>query len=235
MKTERNHVIDGLYAIGCLLALIGHSHSSDWNTFSGSIFERAVFFIYTFHMPLFFFVAGFLFQNSSSLKRLGYGPWLLNKSLKLLTPYLILSYAGLLPKLYLESGFLESLNAETVLNVLIIPRSSVWGHFWFLPTLWTAYAVFGGFRTLLKSLQDKTFIIGSFVVTLAFYFTSPQTDLLGLRDLSNLMVWFSVGMAANYIKKDKTVKIPKWGGHSRQYIKNLPMCWMHYRSVDAGL
>lgn len=71
-SVKRCSYIDNLYTIGTVLVLVGHSHSSDWSTFSGTIFEKIVIFIYTFHMPLFFFIAGFLFVNSHSWEKVGY-------------------------------------------------------------------------------------------------------------------------------------------------------------------
>lgn len=96
--SKRYPKIDILYTIGILLVLFGHSHSSDWSTFEGTILQSAIEFVYTFHMPLFFFIAGYLFINSKSIERVGYGKWIKEKSMKLLTPYLVLSIAALVPK-----------------------------------------------------------------------------------------------------------------------------------------
>lgn len=67
MKSVKKYPwIDTLYTIGIMLVILGHSHPSDWTLFSGTIFEKIILFIYTFHMPLFFFISGFLFMNSQS-------------------------------------------------------------------------------------------------------------------------------------------------------------------------
>ena len=79
--------IDMLYALGTLLVILGHSHPNDWSTFPGKWIE----FIYTFHMPLFFLIAGYLFAYSDSMSRLGYFKWLKEKALRLLTPYVVLT------------------------------------------------------------------------------------------------------------------------------------------------
>lgn len=56
MKSVKKYPwIDTLYTIGIMLVILGHSHPSDWTLFSGTIFEKIILFIYTFHMPLFFF------------------------------------------------------------------------------------------------------------------------------------------------------------------------------------
>lgn len=48
--SKRYPKIDILYTIGILLVLFGHSHSSDWSTFEGTILQSAIEFVYTFHM-----------------------------------------------------------------------------------------------------------------------------------------------------------------------------------------
>ena len=84
---KRFREIDVLYALGALLVILGHSHPNDWSTFPG----EWVRFIYYFHMPLFFFIAGFLLCGSASIVRFGYFRWLKDKALRLFTPYFVLS------------------------------------------------------------------------------------------------------------------------------------------------
>ena len=98
--------IDMLYALGTLLVILGHSHPNDWSTFPGKWIE----FIYTFHMPLFFLIAGYLFAYSDSMSRLGYFKWLKEKALRLLTPYVILTLVTFVPKYALENGGLSGLS-----------------------------------------------------------------------------------------------------------------------------
>ena len=72
MSKKHWNEIDGLYALGILLVLMGHSHSSDWSRFQNTPLVSIIKFIYTFHMAMFIFIAGFLFQNSQSLATIGY-------------------------------------------------------------------------------------------------------------------------------------------------------------------
>ena len=86
-ESKRWKEIDALYTMGIILVLIGHSHSSDWSAIQGTAWEKGIYFIYTFHMPLLYFVSGFLFQNSGALLIKGYKHWLCDKAVRLLTPY----------------------------------------------------------------------------------------------------------------------------------------------------
>ena len=53
-ESKRWKEIDALYTMGIILVLIGHSHSSDWSAIQGTAWEKGIYFIYTFHMPLFY-------------------------------------------------------------------------------------------------------------------------------------------------------------------------------------
>lgn len=135
----RMHEIDILYALGTVLAILGHSHPNDWTIFPGNW----VAFIYLFHMPLFFLIAGLLLAASKSMEELSYGQWIWKKALRLLVPYFVLSLLPLIPKYVLEHRGLAGLTPKYVFTVLFMPRQNVWGHFWFLPVLFLLYGIFG--------------------------------------------------------------------------------------------
>lgn len=72
MKSGKRYSwIDILYTMGIVLVVLGHSHPSDWTVYAGTFLEEVIKFIYSFHMPLFFFIAGFLFMNSNAINKGG--------------------------------------------------------------------------------------------------------------------------------------------------------------------
>lgn len=124
MNSRKWNQIDTLYAIGTILVILGHSHSSNWVSFTGTVLELVITFVYVFHMPLFIFIAGFLFFNSKSLLSTGYRKWIIAKGQKLLTPYVILSVVAFVPKYYFEHfGFDGVINH--LLEVIFVPRLGV--------------------------------------------------------------------------------------------------------------
>ena len=204
-----------LYVLGIALVLIGHSHSSNRSAYEGTLLFYTVFFIYTFHMPLFFFLAGFLFQNSDALQRRGCGPWLGAKALRLLVPYGFWTLLALVPKYYLEHGGLGGLTPGFVLRTFIMPRSNIWGHFWFIPVLFFAYAIFGAVRTLARRVPDRILLPVLAAASLGAYFLPVRTDLFGLADLKGALVFFAFGMLFRAYFPTERLRAALQGGTAR--------------------
>ncbi|MCR5381470.1 MAG: acyltransferase family protein [Lentisphaeria bacterium] len=211
MKIKHWTEIDGLYALGILLVLMGHSHSSDWSRFQNTPLVSLIKFIYTFHMAMFIFVAGFLFQNSDSLKNIGYRKWLLDKALRLLTPYAFWSLIALVPKYFAEHHGFTGLNVHYLMKVVFHPRLGIWGHFWFLPVLFFLYLVFGGIHAVVKNQQWKLLIICELLFSGILYFLPVKNTFLGLADITENAIFFAVGMAT-YLLFSMFGKPVRWRG-----------------------
>ena len=72
MVKERNLYIDVLKAVTILLVVIGHciqyGAGRDFLIYGGFFYNEAYIFIYSFHMPLFMLISGYLFFQSSKTK-----------------------------------------------------------------------------------------------------------------------------------------------------------------------
>ena len=142
-KWKTSNEIALLYTIGVLLTILGHSHSNDWTSFP----SQPIKFIYSFHMPLFFCISGYLFTKSRSLERYGYLKWISNKSKRLLIPYFVISSVSFIPKTLLENGSFNDISFNALFKSFFAPRFNVWVHFWFLPVIFIFYFVFGLWRS----------------------------------------------------------------------------------------
>lgn len=80
--TDRINWIDNIKAIGILLVVLGHN-SID------ALSEKVIF---SFHMPLFFFVAGLLFYQSINIKKDSFTNFIKKRARSILTPYFIFSF-----------------------------------------------------------------------------------------------------------------------------------------------
>ena len=196
MKGRRWHWIDGTYATGTILVILGHSHSVDWTTFYRTPLERMILFIYLFHMPMFFCIAGFLFSNSGSRRCSSYGIWLYRKALRLLTPYIVLTILTVFPKYFLEHHGFQGLTLQFLLQVFLIPRANVWGHFWFMPVLLECYGLYGFLFRAVPKNHEQTLWRLLLVFTALLYLCPVTIDWFGISDFCRGAVYFAVGGAA---------------------------------------
>lgn len=193
-----------LYTFGVLLTILGHSHSGDWTTFP----PQPVEFIYSFHMPLFFCISGYLFAKSDSLERNGFSKWIGDKSKRLLIPYFIISAISFIPKTFLEKGNLNGIGLNELFQCFFAPRNNVWGHFWFLPVIFIFYLVFGLWKAFFyNSLKHKKCaVIGTLLVAIVLHFIKTDIVWLGFSDLCEFAVYFVIGISAREVLKIKKPK-----------------------------
>lgn len=205
--------INILYSIGAILAVFGHSHPNDWASFDGTVFYHIIVFIYTFHMPLFFVIAGILLYNSKSIRVKSFNEFIKEKAFKLLTPYVVLSAVFLIPKGYIEYGGLGFLNFEFIINSFLVPRQNTWGHFWFLPTLFICYVILGGLKKSRSSFNNKLFqriavLLG--IVSVCFWLWPIKTDLFALKDVTENLFYMVLGMLVAFVEKNSTANLNKY-------------------------
>lgn len=210
--TAKRQDIDILYSIGAILAVLGHSHPNDWASFDGTVFYHIIVFIYTFHMPLFFVIAGILLYNSKSINVKSFGEFIKEKAFKLLTPYAVLSAIFLIPKGFIEHGGFEFLDFEFVVRSFLVPRQNTWGHFWFLPTLFICYVILGSIKKLTTSFDKKSFqwLAGLLGIVSVYFWLSPiNTDWFALKDITENLFYMVLGMFLAFIEKHSTVNLNK--------------------------
>ena len=178
--------------IGCLLVILGHSIPLNWNV------PVAVYvadkFLYTFHMPLFFFVSGYLFYKTKSEQRYTFGAYVKKRTYRLMLPYVSLTVVGLALKQLLSllrhEDFL--LTPMYILKAFFVPRQNVWGHFWFLPTLLLISFLSFAFA----KLKNKS--ITAFTVLSVLLFVLPPfgevTDWFAVNDILKYTCFYALGL-----------------------------------------
>lgn len=129
MQQDKNHYphIDVAKGIGILLVVFGHN----WLVVDdkGELFNI----IFSFHMPLFFFLSGLFLKESVSLKKLT-----LSKIDSLLKPYLTTTIA-----ISLAYVILKNLSPiDEIKNILYANGVDLlWTPLWFLPSLFASFIV----------------------------------------------------------------------------------------------
>lgn len=170
--------------IGCVLVILGHSIPINWEV-PNAIYTADTF-LYTFHMPLFFFVSGYLFHKTKSFERYSFKQYTKRRAFKLLLPYAVLTLVGFIPKIALNTFFHNEadLSVSYFIRAFLVPRENVWGHFWFLPTL----MLISLFSFLFSKFRNKS-VVGYTVFTVLLF---------GLPLMAKLTDWFAVNDVLKY-------------------------------------
>ncbi len=194
--------IDWVYFIGIVLVVFGHSHplGEGWEVW----YSRLNGWIYSFHMPLFYFVSGFLLVHSKSIDKLGYPKWVLSKLLKFGVPYLVLTAVAYVPKYLLgDTTDAVTLGLGYFLETTFLrPRVGVWGHFWFIYVLMILEAVWGAWRALWRKDERASwwFLGIGFAVSFGMSVNWIRTTLFALQDLSFVAIFYVCGILTALVK-----------------------------------
>lgn len=130
-----------MQAIGIVLVVLGHSFHEYPDGHHGTTL-LVYRMIYSFHMPLFLFVSGFLMVYTTGAGRHG-APSLLTfargKAMRLLLPYVVLSLVTFVPRSLLSSVADDAvpLSAESLAHAMLWSDALVIPYFWFLQTSFT--------------------------------------------------------------------------------------------------
>ncbi len=180
------------YAIGAVFVVIGHSTPTGYSDMPLWI-DDARTFIYDFHMPLFFFIAGFLFKYTSELRVKKYGLFIKNKCIKFLTPYIVLTLVGIIPKILMSNFVSDDVEFSIgyFVKTIFSPRDNVWGHFWFLPTLFTIYVF-----SYLILMASKNKIVFRFLLIFALVLAvfPAKTNWFAINDICDQLIYFCIGL-----------------------------------------
>lgn len=194
-REKRISYIAQAQLIGCILVVLGHSIPLNWNV--PSIICKVDVFIYTFHMPLFFFVSGYLFEKTNSANRYRFVSYFGKRSKRLILPYLMLSLIGFIPKILANDFFADKseFSISYFIKCFLSPRNNVWGHFWFLPTL----LIISAFAFLFSKFKGKSKIGFSILVVLLFLLPMvPKltniTDWFSINDIIKFSCYYAFGM-----------------------------------------
>ena len=202
-EDKRFKYIDVLYVLGIILVVWGHSHPIDSSWFD-TWYSDLNTLIYTFHMPMFFFIGGYLMVFSKSVEALGYKKWVCGKLLKFLIPYIVLTVVAFYPKSLLgDTSDVVFFSLPYLLKTtFLIPRIGVWGHFWFIPTFLILDILWGAWRAKARNSKNvyRFGLIFGLIASFALAVFPIRTDYFVLFDLSQVAVFYACGILTALVK-----------------------------------
>ncbi len=150
MKNKRYDWVDVLKFLGIFYIFVGHF---GWN--SGKFY----YFVFQFHVPLFFFASGFFFKQEKKFKKFAW-----EKFISIMIPYFVFSFIHLFLIAINNSYSMGTCLDWSISIVKGIRNTLPAGGIWFLPCLYLTQLFY---FILIKLFKKKKFV---FVVSLILYY-----------------------------------------------------------------
>ena len=199
---------------GILLVCLGHSG------FEEPIIRDSLSglhsWIYSFHMPLFFLISGYLFSlTNKSFVDIDPGKFLKKKVLRLLVPYVVLGTVIYGIK-YVFSSFSHADRDWSVGNffkMFVAPscEGSTMGYLWYVITLFVVFVLVVAMSKMRIDFKKVGWCIVVMAAAWVFAFMGPKVEWLNFKAVCNYLPYFLLGIL--YFRYESGIKrFVEWGG-----------------------
>lgn len=189
--------ISVLQSFAITLVVLGHSVIAGVDF--GPVISWLWHFIYSFHMPLFFTLSGYLFLYTGGTKA-NFRGFLINKTKRLLVPYVVLSTLAFFPKVLLSKIANRPIDFSVIsyIKTIIYPVDNTIVFFWFAPTLFLIFVISPIFYHTLKNNKALVVLMTVLLVLLLKY-NPVQIRLFNVSGALYNIIYFWLGcVLANY-------------------------------------
>ena len=150
--------VDILKGLAILLVVVGHMEYAEGTANPGRML------IYSFHMPLFFMLAGYTaalsFSRNGNLQK-----FVGRRFLSVMVPYICWMLA--LPCIYVTTGQISQYSLHGACLGII----SGWGQWWFLPCLFILQLMFAAYQLIKRAVPGAFGAVAGFVILFACVFS----------------------------------------------------------------
>lgn len=172
--------IDNLKGVGIVLVVWAHMNLP----------FAAEQFIYSFHMPLFFMVSGFLYKK----KRVDV-PFLKKKLIGLIVPYLVFAIPSFFVGIAMNEGIKKS-----ILDFFFIKGYVSWNSpLWFLLILFAVSIIYPLLNTVISE-----HVIGAVSLILGYFVANTDTNFLGYEKIVFGLAFYYLGHQLKYLMVSNT-------------------------------
>lgn len=179
-----------LQFLGPIFVIMGHSLNGDI-LMEGAWWYFTKSWIYSFHMPLFFAISGYLIANNKWLGQRTYKEFVRKKIKRLIVPYLFLNILFFA----LELVLFEKIDwYEELINIFFFPKSAVLGHTWFLVAIFLLYLLVPVCEKIYNWCNNMYRTIVLFIILVGIWFLQIDTYFMCLLDIRRNLVYFFGGM-----------------------------------------
>lgn len=192
-ESQRIVFVDGLFVFAMILVVVGHCGMAPG-------FDKTYIYkwIYSFHMPIFFWLSGYLLNLQRGRGYDDYGKFLKKKSLRLLLPLFVLTTLVYYPKVLLSAFAARPAEGSLkgFVDAFLYPADNPIQPLWFLTVLFLIYAAGYWIRFFCKdSLSRLSIVLAlSFAVEFVVVILGLDLNLLDLSQVFYEMPFFILGM-----------------------------------------
>lgn len=197
---KQNLLISFLQVFGIVLVVAGHS---DYQNTDNPVHA----WIYSFHMPLFMFISGFLLCYGilkrgtalAAIRLYGSHGFIYKKICRLLIPYVFISTLAFFPKAMMSKFAARPLDISwnSYFNMLIHPWDNAIIFFWFLPTLFIIFLIVVYSAKLSDKLHFKIPCILLLLGSLLLHLFNPAKG-IGLFNISGVVYYLLYFLSGYY-------------------------------------
>lgn len=181
-----------LQGFSMLLVVIGHvsltNLPGDPNTPIATGIERT---IYTFHMPLFIFISGWLFYYTCIGRNKSYKDMLVSKAKRLLIPFFAFTIVTMLLKMAFPQLMHRVVDMEEILNTFILFRSNPLGEMWFIIVLFELMLLYPVYKMIAENVLSAVIGLGGAILISKFF---PDISYYSLGRVAYMLPFFVAGI-----------------------------------------
>lgn len=183
-----------LQAWAMLWVVIGHALLTPPHPrYAVALFNAA----YSFHMPLFMLISGFLFHmtrlSEAASERWNYASTMKDKAVRLLIPMVVFTILAFAVKVAFpgEMNRTTGLSLSDVSQAVLYPFHSPLREMWFIVTLFWLMAMLPLWKSVLR---DKRTEYGMLFLLAVLHFIHPRTEFLCIGRVCIYALWFYAGI-----------------------------------------
>lgn len=181
-----------LQGFSMLLVVIGHVDLTnipcDPNTPIASAIHKC---IYSFHMPLFMFISGWLFYYTCIRKDKGYGDVVKSKLKRLGIPFFAFTLSATVFKFAFPSLMHRQVTAQELTDTFILFRSNPLGEMWFIVVLFELMLLYPVYKLI---VVNRLFAIIGLVVAFVINTYTPSISYFNMGKVTYMLPFFVTGI-----------------------------------------
>ncbi len=211
---ERLYNIEFINVIAIILVILGHSgcvYANIWDDDivykNSEIIRYITNYIYSFHMPLFVFLSGYLYSNGKiNNKYRSFTELISKKFRRLIVPYLFIGILFMLPiKIIFNLDNISSSYFIRAINEIILARHP--SHLWFILMLFNLFIIF---YIIEKYLNKNKLIINLLILVTISIVSVKIPNVYQISTSMQYLLYFYIGYIIQKYKDNINFLKEKW-------------------------